>query len=275
MIGSCFAGGAAPDEIEREIRLIRWQNDILDFRQSFWNLCRQVGQTLGAGVLPLRHGLLANSRVIRTVNRLVKGKTFSEIKPLIITGTDIGRCQRVLFSSPAIASKLLEWRREELTRRGTEPWRRLYDPEVVPIPFDDVGVAARVTSCFPGVMSSIEMELTDAEGQTATRLLNDGGIMDQIPVLPLRAVGCEKVIAIHLGFVPYNQEVNHVIGVAMNAVQGVVGAQIVRSLERADFVLYDPEIELASMHRFDHNLVEKGYTFTRLQLPAIRQALEV
>ena len=97
--------------------------------------------------------------MIRTVHRLLKGRTFSQIKPLIITGTDIGRCQKVLFCSPSLARTLQTFQVEQMRTRAVEPWRALYDPEFVAIPFDDVGVAARVTSCFPGVMSSIEMEL--------------------------------------------------------------------------------------------------------------------
>jgi predicted acylesterase/phospholipase RssA len=135
-------------------------------------------------------------------------------------------------------------------------------------------MAVRTSCCFPGVISSVSLDCPDLSGGVRRRLLNDGGISEQVPVKPLRALGCRKVIGVHLGYVPQFPTVGHFLAVQMNTVQFIVRTQITESLRLADYVVYDPRIEDVSMVRMDPGIIEMGYQFTMERMGEIRRALD-
>jgi len=216
---------------------------------------------------------MCNAPVEATINRTVDWRRLSEIRPLIITGSDMVSYQRLVFASPQIARQLADTPEYRPVLQARSSWRDVYDPRPVVVPFENVGMAARVSSCIPGVMRSMHLSITDVTGQTLERTLNDGGVLENVPVTPLKALGCRRILAIFLGYVPYFPQVTNSFKVAMNAVNGVAGAQLTRSLEHADYVIYDPQIESRSMHVLDPELVESGYRFVQERIPQIRRVL--
>jgi predicted acylesterase/phospholipase RssA len=221
-------------------------------------------------------GFLEASRLADFINRLIRGRTFSQVKPLVLTATDMATGEKLMFCSPEVARKLAGPQLAVVKPPAEEPsWAQNYSIREVIVPFEDIGLAARSSCCFPGIISSVSVDCPELSGQSKRRLLNDGGICEQVPVKPLRALGCRKVLGIHLGYVPTFEVVDNFLAVQLHAVQYIARAMIAESLRLADHVIYDPLIERTSMVKLDLKLVEMGYEFTRAQIPAIRRALEI
>jgi len=274
MVAAAFSADLDVNRLESEILKIRWEQDVMDFNLGSINVVRRIKRFLGVGDERHAPGVLQNSRVVQTINRLVGEKRFDQLMPLILTGADIESCEQVLFCSRDLAGPLARGLASRRESSRNEAWRRIYDPAPVVAPFENVGLAARVSGCFPVAMASVPLEITDFDGTTRTRLLNDGGVLEQVPVTPLKALGCEVVIGFHLGFVPHSDAVFSVFGISANAVQGIVGPQVTRSLDAADYVIYDPRIEQVPMHVLDPALVERGYVFTREHAAHIRDLVQ-
>ncbi|MEX8498405.1 MAG: patatin-like phospholipase family protein [Leptothrix ochracea] len=103
----------------------------------------------------------------------------------------------------SISSRGLEW----LLRRYTLPVRQLLNFDVLPIPFravatdmetgqavvfreGDLATALRASMSVPGVFPPTEVK---------GRILGDGGLVDNVPVDVVRAMGAEVVIAVNIG----------------------------------------------------------------------------
>jgi predicted acylesterase/phospholipase RssA len=324
IVAAIHAAGVPLDELIRLASSMQWGQDVFDVRKTLLNMVLAARDYVsGKKVNKVAPGFLESSRIPELVNKLIGHRTFSQIKPLILTSTDIVTGEKIQFCAPDLARRLARARErsERLSsgsasprdpgdlagasgagpglpaprgaRSGLRPqtlrsaltggwgppaaglpgWDRHYGEHDVVVPFEDVGLAARVSSCFPGIMASVPVDCPDLAGTVRQRLLNDGGICEQVPTKPLRAVGCRRVLAILIGYVPLSRAVDHFIAVQLNAVQFLARPMIRESLDLADYVLYDPRIEDASMVKLDPELIRMGYEFTRERIPEIRRRL--
>ncbi|MBI4860142.1 MAG: patatin-like phospholipase family protein [Candidatus Riflebacteria bacterium] len=277
LVAAPLAAGVPVEKLERLGATVQWKQDVFNMQETFLNLAFALKSYFRRLQKKVPPGVLESSRVPELINRLIGGRTFSQLKPLVLTACDIVTGEKILFSSPEVARRLagstgyLDLAREP----GEQSWQNIWAPHDVLAPFEDVGVASRASSCFPGIMSSLPIDCPDLSGNVKRRMLNDGGICDQVPVKPLRALGCRKVLAVHLGYMPLFDQVDHIVAVTMNAVNFIARAQIHENLRLADYVIYDPRIESASFMKIDQNLVQMGYEFTHGRLPEIRCALEL
>lgn len=275
IVSACCAAGLSPLEIRELAGRITWQKSVLGLRQSAWGMISAARAYIMRSPERLPAGFLENSRIARTIEGALGGRRFSDLAPLILTACDVRSGEEVLFCSPAVARHLTARGYPEAPREGEADWERLYGHRVAVAPFEDVGMAVRCSSCIPGVMMTVRMDCPDGNGCTQNRLLNDGGIVDLVPVKPLRGAGCRKVLAVFLGLLPRSADAGHFAGVGANSVNYLAREQLTGSLRQADYVIYDPSIEDVSLVKLDPKLIDRGYEFTRARIPEIRRALDL
>lgn len=276
IIAAVYASGVPLEELSNATRSVQWGTDVFDWRHTSMGLAIAMRDHLTGKARRNSPGFLEASRLADFINRLIGGRQFSSVKPLVLTSTDIVTGEKLMFASPEVARTLAAHPPFTVVKSTPETaWEANYVAREVIVPFEDIGLAARASCCFPGVISSVAIDCPDLTGQSKRRMLNDGGICEQIPVKPLRALGCRKVLAVHLGYVPQSAEVNHFLAVQLNAVQFIARSMIAESLRMADHVVYDPRIERTSMVKLDLELVKMGHEFARQEMPAIRRALEL
>ncbi|MBI4860724.1 MAG: patatin-like phospholipase family protein [Candidatus Riflebacteria bacterium] len=274
IVSSLYTAGIEPDQIAELMRTVKWAHDILDLKKTGLNVVSRLMGMLSSTGNRVPPGLFETSQLSSFINTTIGGKTFSEIRPLILTATDICTGEKVLFSSAKVARDYASGAAARNPARvDLQPWEINLAPRDVLVPFEDVGLAARASACVPGIMESVQVTCPALGQDPSDRFLNDGGLCEQVPVKVLRTLGCEKVLAISLGFVQHVKSVFNPLEVATNSVQYLAREQIASSLKRADFVLYDERIEEASLVTLDPRLIEMGYRFTMANLPRIRLAL--
>lgn len=277
IIAAFYASGVPLEELTEAAKGVQWGTDVFDWRHTSMGIAIAMRNHITRNGKRHSPGFLEASKLADFINRLIRGRTFSTAKPLVLTSTDINTGEKLLFASPEIARALAAKPPISLVRPASEAptWEGNYVAREVIVPFEDIGLAARASCCFPGVISSVSVDCPDLAGQSTRRMLNDGGVCEQVPVKPLRALGCRKVIGIHLGYVPLTPTVDHFLAANFNAVGFIARSMIVESLRMADHVIYDPGIENTSMVKLDFALVERGYEYTKAELPQIRRALEL
>jgi NTE family protein len=273
IIAAFYASGVPLEELIEAAKAVQWGTDVFDWRHTSMGLAISLRNHLSRNGRKHAPGFLEASKLADFINRLIRGRTFSTVKPLVLTSTDITTGEKLLFAAPEIARTLAARTGISLVKPEAPSWEANYVPREVVVPFEDIGLAARASCCFPGVISSVSIDCPDLGGGSTRRLLNDGGVCEQVPVKPLRALGCRKVLGIHLGYVPIKPTVDHFLQANLNAVQFIARTMIVESLRMADHVIYDPRIEDTSMVRLDFSLVQMGYEYARAEMPRILAAL--
>lgn len=275
IVAAFYAAGVPLEELSAATRTVQWGSDVFDWRHTSMSMAIAARDFISGKTRRVAPGLLEASRLGDFINRLIGNRTFSQIKPLVLTSTDIATGEKLMFAAPEVARALAAARPLAVVRDDEPAWVASYEVRDVLVPFEDIGMAARASCCFPGIISSVSVECPELGGATRRRMLNDGGICEQVPVKPLRALGCRKVLAVHLGYVPTFASVDHALAVQLHAVQFIARPMITESLRMADHVIYDPRIEATSMVKLDLSLVKMGYDFTVAQLPAIQRALDL
>ena len=142
---------------------------------------------------------------------------------MAVVATDLEKRSRVIFTSRRVASRLDQ---RELTVFLPEPTETLPGCRTEIISdYDDVGMAVRASCAVPGVFLPVEIH---------GRRLLDGGLVDQVPVDVVRAMGADFTIGISLALAFIPQKLNSTPSV-LSGMVGVLGVQQLRkSLDRAD-----------------------------------------
>ncbi len=80
LIGALYCAGYSPDEIEKIVEDLNWRR-LFDFTE-------------------FRHGLIRGKRIEKLLKKLLKGKTFENLKiPLVVTAVDVHHGEEVVFDS--------------------------------------------------------------------------------------------------------------------------------------------------------------------------------
>ncbi len=153
-------------------------------------------------LLGLDWGELFSNRVPRELLSVRRKEEDFEISPAVeiglhpVTGAP-------MLPLGSVSSRGLEW----LLRRYTLPVRQLVSFDVLPIPFravatdmetgqpvvfreGDLATALRASMSVPGVFPPTEVK---------GRILGDGGLVDNVPIDVVRAMGVDVVIAVNIG----------------------------------------------------------------------------
>jgi NTE family protein len=122
----------------------------------------------------------------------------------------------------------------------------------------DVGLAVLASTCLPGVFKPIVIDDT---------LLVDGGLVEDVPISPLRSMGVDVIIAVNLGAERKYKSPQDAIDVLINSYDIVIDQYVAVQIRDAD-VLIEPK--LAAFQRNDikriPELISEGYRATSEQI---------
>lgn len=129
-----------------------------------------------------------------------------------------------------------------------------------------LALAVQASAAIPGIYAPVNLD---------GRLLVDGGIVENVPVRPLREMGADIVIAATLGETLDFQPVRTLLGVLTNAFLIAVNTATRLDLTGGADVIIEPD--LVVHNHWDANqrdeLIEKGREAGRNAVPTIREAL--
>lgn len=154
-------------------------------------------------------------------------KVIGDIKmPLAIPAVDIAEAKEYIFTNCA-------------------PRDNIYDNYITEI---EIGKAVRASSSFPAVFCPCEFK---------THMFMDGGVLDNIPILPLKCMSNSKIVAVN--FAADSVELDSdVMDIVMKTLD-IMGNKIAeKGLEQSDYILTVPT-DRAGL--FDIEKLDKCYKF--------------
>jgi NTE family protein len=212
LIGAAYCSGLSPAELEQVATQVRFKHF------ARWTLSR--------------YGFASNQRMIGFLNRILKVKTFEELRvPLAVTATDFSTGEGVLFHS---------------------------GPLVDPV---------RASCAYPGMFLPVKIR---------GRLLVDGMLSYAVPTTPLRLMGADRVLAVHLkGRWTTRDGPRHLFDVIGQcfAIAQEMNCSVWK--QAADLVI-EPDVNGYKYDGFEHaaSLMHAGEVVTRAALPEIRKWLQ-
>jgi NTE family protein len=128
-------------------------------------------------------------------------------------------------------------------------------------------LAVRASAAIPGIYAPVRI---------GDRLLVDGGIVENVPVRPLREMGADVVVAATLGETLDFQPVRTLLGVLTNAFLIAVYSASRHDLMQGADVVVEPDLVVHNHWdvRQRDELVEKGRQAGSEAIPRIRAALD-
>jgi NTE family protein len=224
IIGGLYASGMSADEIEREFKTLDW-DALFAFRVDRQHLSQRR-----------------------------KEEDF-EIAPVLELGMRKGELRA---PTGAVSSRGLEM----LLRRFTVPVRAVQHFDDLRIPFravatdletgdavvldrGDLALALRSSMSVPGVFPPTELN---------SRILGDGGLVNNLPVDVARAMGVDIVIAVNVGTpVAGRETLNSALGVTTQMITILTEQNVQRSIAtlKRDDVLINPSLGKVSAGDFD------------------------
>lgn len=117
-----------------------------------------------------------------------------------------------------------------------------------------VSTAVRASTCIPGIFQPVNYN---------DQLLVDGGIVENVPISPLRDMGAEVIVAVDLNAKHTYEEPRNMVDVLMNSFHFTLAHAAQVHTNKADILI---EPDLSSFNRIDvdqtKQLIEAGYTAT-------------
>ena len=118
----------------------------------------------------------------------------------------------------------------------------------------NVADAVAASTCIPGIFIPVEIE---------NKLLVDGGIVENVPISPLKEMGAELVIGVDLNAKHSYSRPENIIEVLLNSFHFTLNTASKVQTQKADIIIAP---DLSSFNRVDidqaPNLIEAGYKVT-------------
>jgi NTE family protein len=221
-----YAAGIPQERIESEASEFHWFRHVI-----------RLSQTVKAAGHGHRGGLISNATLAQTVNSLIGNIGFDDLTiDLAVVAADLEHHRRVIFTSARVAERI---RRRELERFLPAPAEERPGCETLIVSdLPDIGLAVQASCAVPGIFQPVKIR--------GMRLW-DGGVVDQVPVDVVRAMGADFTfgVSLSLSFLP--RKVDRALS-AMSAMIGILGVhQLRRSLDLADVGFQIPGIDRRSM----------------------------
>lgn len=213
IVASLYAAGLDQGQMETLANDFDWFRDVV----SLSDTVRRVFDSR-------RGGMISNAQLGRQMDELVGGRSFDDLDvDLAIVAMDLENRQRVIFTSRRVAGRMNP---EELQRFLPEPTDRMPGCGTrIVTDCETIGLAVRASCAVPGVFVPVEMQ--------GMRLV-DGGVVDQVPVDVIKAMGARLSIGISLALAFLPQRLNNTVSI-MSGMVGILGLQQLRkNLESAD-----------------------------------------
>jgi NTE family protein len=234
-----LAAGLDQERLEDLARRFDWFHDVIRLTDTIRSVVSR-GQ---------RGGLVSNAGLGQTMNQLLDGRSFDDLAvDTAVVATDLENRRRVIFTGPRAASRMSA---RDLERHIMPPAVGLPGCETLVVSdMPDVGLAVRASCAVPGLFLPVVV---------GDMRLVDGGVLDQVPVDVVRALGATFAIGVSLAMGPYPVRITNAAA-ALAASVGLMGSLLVRrSLELADIGFQVSGIEersLVDTHQLD--LIELG-----------------
>jgi NTE family protein len=212
LIGAAYCSGVSIEELEQIARSVRFTTF------ARWTVSR--------------YGFASNDRMVAFLNRILKVKTFEELRiPLGVTATDFNSGEGVVFHSGSIS-----------------------DP-------------VRASCAYPGMFLPVNIR---------GRWLVDGMLSYPVPTHPLREMGADRVLAIHLkGQWSKNGAPRHLFDVIGQSF--AIAQDMMSHLWRgAADLLVEPDVAGFAYDDFKRSveLIRSGELAMRQAMPEVRKWLE-
>lgn len=114
--------------------------------------------------------------------------------------------------------------------------------------------AVRASTCIPGIFKPVEVD---------GRLLVDGGIVENVPVTPIKEMGADKIIAVQLLAHQAARKPDHIIEVLLNTFEFMISNISKPHLKNVDLLI---KPDLTGFDKVDtdqvSDLIEIGYKTT-------------
>ncbi|MBN1835450.1 MAG: patatin-like phospholipase family protein [Spirochaetales bacterium] len=213
IVASLYSCGLPQGEIEEAAQRFNWFRHVIRFSDTVREVMH--GE---------RGGLVSNAALGDTINALVDYRGFDDLQTdLAIVAADIEHQRRVIFASRQAAQRM---DREELHSFLPPPEGSKPGCETLVISdFPDIGMAVRASCAVPGIFLPVEIE--------GMRLV-DGGVVDQVPVDVVRAMGAELTIGVSLSLAFMPKKVNSAVASMAGMIATLAIHQHRKSLELAD-----------------------------------------
>lgn len=226
IIAALFAGGVEQERLEAEVREFDWYKSVVSVQETARNLLDTR-----------RGGMVSNLGLEETVNELIGGRTFDQLpKELAIVTTDLEHGRRVIYTSSRAAESIDRATLDQFLPPPVEG--KPGSSTVVIGDMPNVGRAVAASCAIPGIFHPVKID---------DLYLVDGGIVDQVPVDVVKAMGATPAIGVSLSFSRKPDSLK-TIGSVFSAVIGMLGTQqLRRSLDLADIGFQIPGIESRSL----------------------------
>ncbi len=130
----------------------------------------------------------------------------------------------------------------------------------------EVAPAVMASNAVPGIYLPLRIE---------GRMLVDGGIVEDVPVSPLRPMGADVVVAVNLSADRRYKQPEDIIDILLNAFDIAIDEETKAQVKAADILI---EPRLSSFRRMDVRqidaLIAEGYRAAAASVGRIRKALE-
>ena len=204
-------------------------------------------------------GFVVGNRLLNFIERAVKGCHIQDVKiPLAIVATDLQTGREVVFSSADCPSPNISIFDDE---RGFPLWSTIQDTTLA--------LAIRASISIPFVFQPVHL---------GGMILADGGLVDNCPVQPLRALGADVIIASDT-ITPFLRLKGRLPLRVRFMLQQVVNIGLARhaalSALSTDIFLAPPVGPIGALDfaRLS-SVAELGYEYTKSRIPSILRTLE-
>jgi NTE family protein len=239
IFATCYAADIPQKVLEKQAEEFGWFQHVISLADTTKRVLR----------LRSEGGLLSNATLGETVNTMVEGRGFDDLPvDLAVAAVDIDKRVRVIITSKRAAERI---DMDPLYRYLTPPANGLngFKTEII-TDVESIGLAVRASCAVPGVFQPVEI---------GDYLLVDGGVVDQVPVDAVLALGAEKAIAVSLGMALVVDQVNSAFSTMSKIIESLAIPQIRKSMDLADLAFQITEIERRSpikLHQM--GLIDQG-----------------
>lgn len=177
IIASLYASGVSPGAMEEIVLQIK-PRSYIDF-----NWLDLLAHVASGGRIPI-DGFIKGDKLERLVFKLTGGRSLKDAHlPLAVIACDINTGQKTVFASQSL---------------------KLEDDGDILITRALMSEAVRASCAIPAVFAPVD------RGELQ---LVDGGVCEMVPVLEVRSLGAEYILAVNLGQEAYDQKVRGIIQV--------------------------------------------------------------